>query len=161
HTAADARRAIDDARAAGFSNVSGDLMFARPNQSLADWQRELDAMLAFDLPHLSLYQLTIEPGTAFARLGVRVPDSADYLLAAHDRLPDYVHYKLPCSARRGQLAVHTSLYWTGGDYLALGMSALSFCPPQRFPNTRELEAYLRDPAAPPAQQETLDAQTLA
>jgi putative oxygen-independent coproporphyrinogen III oxidase len=161
HTAADAHRAIDDARAAGFSNLSGDLMFARPNQSLADWQRELDQMLAFELPHLSLYQLTIEPGTAFARLGVRVPDSADYLLAAHDRLTDYVHYEISSYAKPGHIAVHNSLYWTGGEYLGLGMSAHSFAPPERFANTRELDAYLRDPTAPPTQHETLDAQTLA
>jgi putative oxygen-independent coproporphyrinogen III oxidase len=161
HTAADARRAIDDARAAGFENLSADLMFARPNQSLADWQRELDQMLAFDLPHLSLYQLTIEPGTAFAKLGVRVPDSADYLLAAHDRLTDYVHYEISSYAKPGHFAVHNSLYWTGGEYLGLGMSAHSFRPPQRFGNTRELDAYLRDPAAEPVQRETLDAAALA
>src|SRR5690349_1537951 len=94
-----ARAAIDFARAAGFENLSGDLMFARPNQSLADWNRELAEMLAFELPHLSLYQLTVEPGTAFAKLGVRVPDSADYLLAAHDRLTDYVHYEISSYAK--------------------------------------------------------------
>jgi oxygen-independent coproporphyrinogen-3 oxidase len=161
HTAADARAAIDLARAAGFENLSGDLMFARPNQSLADWQRELDQMLAFDLPHLSLYQLTIEPGTAFAKLGVRVPDSSDYLLAAHDRLTDFVHYEISSYARPGHLAVHNSLYWTGGEYLGLGMSAHSFRRPERFANTRELDAYLREPTAPPVQRETLDEATLA
>src|SRR5262249_11615783 len=98
----------------------------------------------------------------FARLGVRVPDSADYLLIAHDRLTDYIHYEISSWAKPGHIAVHNSLYWSGGEYLGLGMSAHSFRRPgERFANTRELEAYLGDPTAPPAQSETLDEAALA
>ena len=161
HTAADARAAVDFARAAGFDDLSADLIFARQQQSLADWERELSEMRRFELPHLSLYQLTIEPHTAFAKLGVRPPDSADYLLLAHDRLDEYVHYEISSYARPGRQAVHNALYWSGGEYLGLGMSAHSFRPPERFANTREIKPYLANPTALPVSRETLDPAALA
>src|SRR5262249_23920952 len=124
--------------------------------------------LALDVPHFSLYQLTIEPGTAFARLRVQTPDSEEYLLAADDRMraAGYVHYEISSYARPGHQAVHNSLYWRGGEYLGLRMSAHSFRRldaggGQRFANTRDLAAYLTAPAGPPAEHETLDARALA
>src|SRR5262249_8224158 len=123
HTAAQAMLAVAWARDAGLA-VSADLMFALPGQTLGDWQGELVRMSELDPPHLSVYQLTIEPGTAFARQGVRTPDGAEYFLAAHDNLAGrgYVHYEVSSYARPGCVAVHNSLYWRGGEYLGLGMS---------------------------------------
>jgi oxygen-independent coproporphyrinogen-3 oxidase len=163
HSAADGRAAVDIARAAGFANFSIDLMFALPGQTVADWRRQLAQALELGPPHLSVYQLTIEPGTAFARAGVRTPDGADFFLDAHDHLgaAGYVHYEVSSYARPGYTAVHNSLYWRGGEYLGLGMSAHSFrrLPSgagERFAQTRDLEAYLRDPTAAPVMHETLE-----
>ena len=65
HSAEDARTAVDLAKAAGFTNLSIDLMFGLPRQTLADWDRSLDAAFALDVPHLSMYGLIVEEGTVF------------------------------------------------------------------------------------------------
>ncbi len=167
HSAAQAREAIGHARAAGFASLSADLMFALPGQSVAAFLAELAAACALELEHLSLYQLTIEPGTQFARLGMRTSEGADHFMAAHDhmRAAGYLHYEISSYARPGREAVHNSLYWRGGEYLGLGMSAHSFrrLPDgggERFANSRQLDAYLCAPAGPPALRETLAAPAL-
>src|SRR5262249_43206575 len=86
HSAAQAREAIAHARAAGFASLSADLMFALPGQSVAAFQAELAAACALELEHLSLYQLTIEPGTQFARQGMRTSEGADHFMAAHGHM---------------------------------------------------------------------------
>jgi oxygen-independent coproporphyrinogen-3 oxidase len=167
HSAAQALEAVEHARAAGLA-VSADLMFARPGQLLSDWRRELSRALTLDVAHFSLYQLTLEPESSFGRAGLRTPDGADYFLHAHDEMVarGYVHYEISSYARPGHYAVHNSLYWRGGEYLGLGMSAHSFrrLPDgsgERFANTRDLSAYLADPTAPPVEHETLDPDALA
>ncbi len=149
HSAQDAKDAVGFAQAAGFERLSADFMFALPGQSLAAWQSELARALALDLSHFSLYELTIEPGTAFGRKGVRTPEGADYFLAAHDRMTQagFLHYEISSYARTGHLAIHNSLYWSGGEILGLGMSAHSFRRTadgggERSANTRDLAAYL-------------------
>jgi oxygen-independent coproporphyrinogen-3 oxidase len=167
HTRAQAEGAVAIARAAGFAQLSGDLMFALPEQTLAGLGAQIDALLALDLPHISAYQLTIEPDTAFGRLGVRPPEGEPYFLQVHDRLGSagYEHYEISSYARPGARAVHNQLYWRGGEYLGLGMSAHSFRrlaggTAERFANGRDLPAYLSDPRAPWALHEVLHVDTL-
>ena len=132
HDAAQARFAHDAARAV-FENVSVDLMFGRQRQTPAQWELELQQALGWGAPHMSLYQLTIEPDTAFARRLERqrlpgIPDE-DSLADMH-RIADalcadagYRHYEVSNFCRPGFEARHNLLYWRSRDWLGLGPGA--------------------------------------
>ncbi len=128
HTAQEARAAIDVAMR-HFDRVNLDLMFGLPNETLAELSDTLTAVTAFGVAHLSLYQLTIEEGTAFAkRLPAGLPDVdtlADMTDLVQARLAEagYQHYEVSGYARRGMLCRHNLNYWTYGDYLAIGAGA--------------------------------------
>jgi oxygen-independent coproporphyrinogen-3 oxidase len=131
HDAADARAAIDVA-AAHFERVSFDLIYARPGQTPEDWRGELGEALALAAGHLSLYQLTIEPGTAFHRLHaggkLHVPrdDDAAALFELTQELCEAAGlpaYEISNHARPGEEARHNLLYWRYGDYAGIGPGA--------------------------------------
>lgn len=132
HSAAEALRARDMARAA-FERVSFDLIYARQDQSLDAWREELGRALALGPDHLSLYQLTIEPGTAFgarhAAGGLRgLPDDtrAADLYAATQELCDRAGlpaYEVSNHARPGAESRHNLTYWRYGRYLGTGPGA--------------------------------------
>ena len=132
HDARAAEAAIGAARDAGFANVSLDLIYAVPGRR--DFGRSLDRAVALGPEHMSVYQLTIEPGTPFgqaARKGTLVPvpdeDSASQFEEAEARLgaAGYEHYEVSAYARPGRRAVHNALYWAGAPYLGLGNGAHS------------------------------------
>jgi oxygen-independent coproporphyrinogen III oxidase len=168
HQAADAVKAVENARASGFTRISLDLMFALPGQTLADLDRDIEGVLAMEPEHVSIYNLTIEERTAFsamARTGaLALPDSgvaAEMYERIDARLEraGFGHYEVSSWARPGYRAVHNTLYWTGGEYLGLGCSAASFrrLPDgggERFSTVRSVDKWLRAPDV--AQTETLD-----
>ncbi len=115
-----------------FPRVSFDLIYARPDQTVAEWRAELDRALAFGAEHLSLYQLTLEPGTPFharaARGALAVPDgdaAAALYDATHERLDDagMPAYEISNFARACAESRHNLAYWRGGDYLGIGPGA--------------------------------------
>lgn len=132
HTVAEARSAFDIARNC-FERVSFDLIYARQDQTAQEWASELRSALEMAIDHLSLYQLTIEPGTAFGdrfaagKLCGLPPDdlSADMyeitqeLCDAHD-MP---MYEVSNHARPGSESRHNMIYWSGGDYVGIGPGA--------------------------------------
>ena len=132
HTVAEALQAFDLARHV-FDRVSFDLIYARQNQSLADWERELGLALSLAADHLSLYQLTVEDGTAFGdRLavgglrGLPGEDQAADMFALTQDLTEaagYPAYEVSNHAVPGEESRHNRLYWTGGDYVGLGPGA--------------------------------------
>lgn len=131
HSAADALRALDIARGQ-FDRVSLDLIYARPNQSLASWEGELTRALALGTDHLSLYQLTIEPGTRFADLHARgrlvIPgdDHAAELYALTQTMTEAVGlpaYEVSNHARPGSECRHNLVYWRYGQYAGIGPGA--------------------------------------
>lgn len=160
HDADGARAGIARARAAGFDNLSCDLMFGLPGQTLADWRADLDALVALGPEHVSAYGLTIERGTPFGarvRAGrLAAPDAelqAAMYAEAQERLgaAGYAQYEVSSHARPGRRAVHNSLYWTLDGYLGLGCSAASFRPlcggeGVRSTNPRATDSYLREVA---------------
>ena len=131
HTVAEGLAALDTAQAA-FARVSIDLIYARPGQSEAAWLAELDRALGFGTEHLSLYQLTIEPGTRFAALAAKgaLPtlepnDAARLFELTRDRtatagLPAY---EISNHARPGAESRHNLAYWRYRDYLGVGPGA--------------------------------------
>ncbi|WP_299825834.1 radical SAM family heme chaperone HemW [uncultured Roseobacter sp.] len=132
HTADEAMKAFDIARAA-FDRVSFDLIYARQGQSLADWRMELEQALSMAVDHLSLYQLTIEQGTAFGDrynagklrglpdedLGADLFAMTQDICGAHG-LPAY---EVSNHARDGAQSRHNLIYWRYGDYVGIGPGA--------------------------------------
>ncbi|MCX7799171.1 MAG: radical SAM family heme chaperone HemW [Fimbriimonadales bacterium] len=129
HGPEDAERAARDARRAGFERLNLDLMFGLEGQSLEDWDRNLDRALALRPDHLSLYNLTIEPGTRFERLHregrLNLPDeevqAAMYVRCA-ERLEaeGFRQYEISNYAKPGQECRHNVWVWRGGEYAAYG-----------------------------------------
>lgn len=136
----DARPAIEAVATGGFDSWSADLMFGLPHQTRADLEADLDALLAFDPPHVSIYGLTIEPGTGFHRLhrrrGLAIPDEDDWAWM-YDRIVSRLReagihrYEVSNFARDGHRSAHNSLYWSGAPYMGLGPSAHGFAPDGR------------------------------
>ena len=135
HNAAQAKAAAVAARQAGFTNLSLDLMFGLPNQSLDVWQRTLEETLALEPDHLSVYGLTLEQGTpleADVRLG-RSPEpdidvAADMYEMALDMLPKagYLQYEVSNWAKTGYRSLHNLTYWLSQPYLGVGPGAHSY-----------------------------------
>ena len=132
HTVKTALNALESARSV-FNRVSFDLIYARQNQTLLDWRHELTAALDLRPSHLSLYQLTVEDGTAFAqRLAVGslrgLPDE-DLAVDLYNMTQDLCGaaglpaYEVSNHAKPGQESLHNLIYWRGGDYLGIGPGA--------------------------------------
>jgi oxygen-independent coproporphyrinogen-3 oxidase len=148
HDAAAARAAITEAKDV-FETFNIDLMYALPGQTLADCEADLAAALAFEPPHLSAYQLTLEPNTFFAKHPPPLPDD-DLAFAMLDRIAEGTaaagleRYEVSAYARPQHRALHNLNYWEFGDYLGIGAGAhgkLSFA------HRIVRQVRLRDPAA--------------
>ena len=131
HDTAQAIAALEDARAI-FPRLSFDLIYARPGQAEAAWRAELRRALALAADHLSLYQLTIEPGTQFATLHARgafaLPEGDDaarlYLATAEEAARfGLAAYEVSNYAKPGAESRHNLAYWRYGDYLGIGAGA--------------------------------------
>ncbi len=132
HSVSDALAAIETARSV-FNRVSFDLIYARQDQSLDQWRAELTRALDFAADHLSLYQLTIEPGTAFgarhARGGLRGLPSEDLSADMYDLTQDLCGaaglpaYEISNHASDLNQSRHNLIYWRGGDYAGIGPGA--------------------------------------
>jgi len=132
HSAREARAALDIAQTC-FDRASFDLIYARQDQTLADWEIELSEALEMGFSHLSLYQLTIEDGTAFGARhargllkGLPTEDAAADMFELTQemmRSVDMPAYEVSNHAKIGQEARHNQIYWRGGDYLGIGPGA--------------------------------------
>ncbi len=128
HAVADSLRAVEIARSAGFDNLNLDLMYGLPGDRKGDGLRDLAAVIALQPDHLSWYQLTIEPGTAFGHRPPRLPTPeriADDGDAGVSLLADagYARYEVSAYAQPGKAARHNLNYWEFGDYLGIGAGA--------------------------------------
>lgn len=129
HDDGEARRAVEIAHAT-FDNFNLDLMYALPSQTLAEAQQDVATAIGFAPPHLSLYHLTLEPNTYFAKYPPVVPDddaSAEIqdMISAQTSVAGYEHYEVSAYAQAGQKARHNVNYWQFGDYLGIGAGAHS------------------------------------
>ena len=154
HAAGDIARAVDAARAAGFDNVSLDLIFGVPGQTAEDWARDLAAGVALGPQHVSAYGLTYEERTpyhAWRESGriVAVPEDDEATMAesavAILEAAGLLRYEISSFARPGYEARHNVSYWDGSDYLGVGPGAHSFtrdpAPGRRWVNERLPAAY--------------------
>lgn len=127
HDAGQARAAIDMAQQA-VDRVNLDLMYALPGQTLDACRQDLQTAMSFGTGHLSLYHLTLEPNTVFAKYPPPLPDD-DLAAAMHEHIIEataaagWEQYEVSAYARPGQRSLHNQNYWTFGDYLGLGPGA--------------------------------------
>lgn len=149
HTYAQAVTAYQRIRKAGFRNVSVDLMYGLPGQTLADWQETLDNVLRLLPEHVSCYGLRIEEGTPFwdYKDMLNLPDDdtqAEMYLSAVETLRGrgFRQYEISNFCRKGLLSKHNMKYWTGGEYLGFGPGASSDFAGKRFTLKRDLQAYI-------------------
>jgi oxygen-independent coproporphyrinogen-3 oxidase len=161
HSADEARRAIE-AAAASFDNVNIDLMYALPTQSAAMAQADLEEALRFGVPHVSAYQLTVEPNTVFWSKPPQLPEhdlAADMQLAAEEALAaaGYEHYETSAFARPGRRCRHNLNYWQFGDYLGVGAGAHGKIS---FPDRVTRHARAKQPAEYMKQNALVDERTV-
>lgn len=152
HTFADVQTCLADARKAGFTDVSLDLLFALPGQTKETFRQSLCDAFALAPTHLSVYSLQLEEGTVFYRqrqtlsFPTEDEEEAQYdLLCALAAEHGYEHYEISSFAREGHYARHNLRYWQRGEYLGFGPAAHSHWNGKRFSNTADLHAYLADP----------------
>ncbi|MCA9519572.1 MAG: radical SAM family heme chaperone HemW [Myxococcales bacterium] len=152
HTSEQACQVVADANAAGFENLSIDLIFALPSMTLERWSANIERAIALDVPHISCYSLQIEDKTALAtrqrRGEIRAATSearVEQYVALIQRLEaaGYEHYELTNFARPGHHSRHNLNYWSGEPYLGLGPSAHSFDGHDRFWTVRSTFRYAR------------------
>ena len=151
HNAEAACQAVETAREAGFENISIDLMFGLPQQSLSDWSDTLNRAVGLGTEHLSLYGLQIEPGTPLHRdvqIGT-IPTPSDDLAAdmyemAMDALDEarYEHYEISNWAKPGHRSQHNLAYWLNQPYLGVGPGAHSSLNGRRFANMKSPRRYI-------------------
>lgn len=170
HSVRETREAVLAARAAGFDNISLDLMYGIPGQTLEAWERTLEEAIALAPEHVSTYSLTIEPGTPFAALReqglIEKPsheEEADMYQAACSMLEraGYEHYEVSNFALPGRRCRHNEAYWRGDEYLGVGAGAHSYLGGVRWWNAkhpREYIALVRSGAPPVAGMERLSEQ---
>ena len=156
HGPAEVVSAVRQARSAGFTNLNLDLMYGLPEQNLAQARADLEQGLALEPEHVSYYQLTLEPNTAFHLSPPPIPGddlATDMHLQGLEVLADegFAQYEISAYARRGRRCIHNLNYWTFGDYLGIGAGAhakLTYGPArriERYAKQRHPGTYL-DPA---------------
>ena len=150
HSYAQAMSAFHRIRKAGYRNISVDLMYGLPGQTLSAWQSTLENVLTLNPEHISCYGLKLEPGTPMYdyRDYAKLPDDdaqADMYLAAVELLKrhGFRQYEVSNFARQGLYSRHNMKYWTGGEYLGFGPSASSDFAGKRFTLVRSLPAYIK------------------
>ena len=170
HTSDQVPLAVERLRQAGIRNISIDLMYGFPDETLDDWQHDIDAALALDVEHLSAYSLMYEEGTTLYRQlqqGLIAETDEELSLQMYDMLIDrltaagYEHYEISNFARPGYRSRHNSSYWTDVPYIGLGAAAHSYDLKSRYWNVDDIEQYIKgiETGVPVVEREEIDAQT--
>ena len=149
HTFEEAKQTFFDARESGFDNISVDLMFGIPSQTVETLKNSLEQFIALDAEHISIYSLQLEDGTPLYKMQKK------YALADDDTMADmyemvvsmmknagYRHYEISNFSRGGRESRHNSKYWRLSEYIGLGLAAHSDFSGKRRENTKDMQQYL-------------------
>ncbi len=168
HDARTAIESFEQARKSRFDNISIDLIFGIPGQTLKEWENDLKQAIELSPEHISAYNLIIEPETSFGKLHAQgklelpseeIQSKMYYLLNAKLSDAGYSRYEISNFAKPGRECHHNLKYWYGRPYLGMGPAAVSFNNRDRIRNLPDLKAYIisaQRSQAPPSEQETLD-----
>ena len=138
-------------REAGFENVNTDLMFALPNQTMADWQETVRNIVGLNPEHISAYSLILEEGTPFFdryEKGELEPAAEELDREMYHWAVDYLakmgygQYEISNFAKKGRQSRHNRIYWQAEEYLGLGLGAHSYMEGERFHNRYDLQEYI-------------------
>ncbi|MBR4704190.1 MAG: radical SAM family heme chaperone HemW [Paludibacteraceae bacterium] len=153
HNAEQALTAVRNAKKAGFDNISIDLMYALPTQTMSQWEADIETAVNLEVQHISSYGLIYEEGTALTQrvqngeLEMMDEDSEN---AMYDRLCErlkkegFVHYEVSNFALPGYESKHNSSYWNGTQYVGVGAGAHSYIGVERSWNPDDLNTYIRN-----------------
>ena len=140
------------AREAGFDNINIDIMSALPGQTLISYGKTLERILKLQPEHISSYSLILEEGTDFwenAEIERALPSEQTERIMYHYtkkclQNAGYERYEISNYAKPGYACLHNQVYWTGGEYLGLGLGAASYWKGTRFSNTPDMEEYMEN-----------------
>jgi len=150
HNAEKAKQVVKYAAEIGFKDISIDLIYSLPSQTLSEFENDLNTVVALPVTHISCYSLTIEEGTSLAQNSLLIKqlpnddiDRKMYYLAM-EKLADagFGHYEISNWSKAGFECSHNIGYWTGRQYIGFGIGAHSFIGNQRVANTDSLSDYL-------------------
>ena len=147
HSAEDARLAFDAARAAGFDNISTDLIYGLPGLDTATWDTTVSGVIGWGPDHLSAYALALDEGSLWHAAGDKTPATDDEFAAQYRclialaREAGYEHYEVSNYARSGRRSDHNQIYWRAEEYLGLGPGAAGFLGDVRYVNVKPVERY--------------------
>ena len=152
HNAEKARQAVNNARKAGFSNISIDLMFALPGSTAEEWQNDLESAIELKPDHISAYNLMYEEGTQlyhalqrgdFRELSEEENVKQFEMLIENIKKAGYRHYEISNFAMPGKESRHNSSYWNGTPYLGCGAAAHSYNGTSRQWNIADIKEYIK------------------
>ncbi|MCX7615251.1 MAG: radical SAM family heme chaperone HemW [Clostridiales bacterium] len=147
HTFEEAKKAVDNARSAGFINLSLDLMYGLPGQTSETFLASVNQIIKLTPEHISCYALKLEPKTPLYNVKPTLPsddEQADMYEAMVNTLAQsgYEQYEISNFARKGMRSKHNQKYWDLSEYLGFGPSSHSFCGGRRFSYTKDIKAYI-------------------
>jgi oxygen-independent coproporphyrinogen-3 oxidase len=151
HSGQCAEESVLQAKEAGFSNISLDLIYGIPTLTAEKWQKNLEKAFSLEVPHISTYSLTVEPKTALDLLirKKKLPGPGEEQILEHFRIllrmmkeQEFEHYEISNFCKNGFYSRHNSMYWQGGPYLGLGPSAHSYNGTSRQWNISNLVQYI-------------------
>ncbi|MCL2838772.1 MAG: radical SAM family heme chaperone HemW [Oscillospiraceae bacterium] len=147
HTFSDFLDCHAAAREAGFDNISVDIMFGLPGQSLHNFDGTLESVAALDVAHISAYMLKVEEGTPFYRSNLKLPDD-DTVADMYDKMVEYLaeqgfeRYEISNFAKPGYQSKHNLKYWKCRDYIGVGAAAHSCFDGKRYFNLENVKRYI-------------------
>ena len=147
HSYEDVKRVVNDLKAEGLNNISIDIIYSLPTQSMDDLKKTIDDVLALNVPHISLYSLTIEKNTIFDKLGYKNLDEeieADMYEYIEKTLVNnnYIHYEIANFAKEGYESKHNLGYWNYDDYIGVSCGAVGKYDHKRFTYNSNVKDYI-------------------
>ncbi|MFY0674725.1 MAG: radical SAM family heme chaperone HemW [Bacteroidia bacterium] len=152
HNAEQAIKAIEQAKIAGFNDITIDLIYGIPQQTDEQLKENLNWIKKFSIPHFSAYALTVEPKTLLAHQVAKgiIEETDDETFKRHFEIiksfavqNDFEHYEISNFSKKGKRAIHNSAYWNGEPYLGVGPAAHSFDGNNRYWNVANLHNYIK------------------
>ncbi len=149
HTLSQFEECFNNARKAGFDNISIDIMFGLPNQTLETFKKTLQKAAEYESEHISCYCLKIEKGTPFASMNLNLPDddqTADMYDYCVEFLKNqgYERYEISNFSKNGRISKHNTKYWLLEDYIGIGAGAHSFYENKRYSKICSVKKYINE-----------------
>lgn len=140
---------IELAKMIGFNNINVDLIYALPNQTLEDLEKDIDEILKLNVEHISCYSLMIEPNTKLYIDNIKyIDEDLDYKMYKYieKRLlnREYTHYEISNYSKKGMESKHNLVYWNNEYYYGFGLSASGYLESYRYDNTKNINKYLKN-----------------